>query len=90
MTETKFLATLNVLALSDKQYRFIGEDIKLCTNLKSLFLFSNKIEKIENLTRCSGLTILQLDDNLLTKIEGLSNLKTLEKLYSFPLRHLSL
>ncbi|KAL4450289.1 hypothetical protein ABPG74_008995 [Tetrahymena malaccensis] len=79
--DNKFLASINVLSMTDKKYQYIGEEIRFCLNIKTLHLFSNQLVKLDNLQPLTKLTTLQLDNNLLTKIEGLNTLVNLEKLY---------
>ncbi len=51
------------------------------TNLQKLYLVSNKITKIENLSSLKKLKLLELGDNRVRKIENLDELTELSELY---------
>ena len=53
------------------------------TNLRNLFLNSNKIEEIKGLETLTRLQTLYLDHNQIKDIKALAHLKNLQKLHLF-------
>lgn len=51
-----------------------------CRKLRKLYLYSNRIRRIENLSHCSQLEILWLSDNQIVVLEGLEKLTMLREL----------
>ena len=58
----------------------VPDSFKSLSNLKTLILNNNQIEKISNLENLTKLEKLELRSNKITKIENLNNLKSLQKL----------
>lgn len=57
------------------------ENLEMCINLIALYLYDNKIEKIENLATLEQLSCLYLQNNRIQKVENLQELTQLTVLW---------
>lgn len=74
------LSTLEEITLHQYKIRRIECLDEYCRKLRILLLQSNKIRRIENLSRLKDLRYLNLALNRITRIENLGGLESLEKL----------
>src|SRR3546814_4986751 len=72
------LLCLQVLYLSHNCHGMHVTRQLSCPRLRKLWLFSNRISRIEELHHCGFLTELWLQDNQIDKIEGLNSLVSLQ------------
>jgi Leucine-rich repeat (LRR) protein len=54
--------------------------LEACSNLKRLYLYSNRIRRIQGLQACKQLEVLWLADNQIVVVEGLEGLVKLREL----------
>ncbi|KAJ7398993.1 hypothetical protein BTVI_119499 [Pitangus sulphuratus] len=84
LSKQQNLACISSLNLSspkdgDKKFKFI-ENLEKCSQLETLNLSNNQIEKMEKLDKLLKLRELNLACNRISKIEGLEHLQNLQKL----------
>ncbi|XP_050176263.1 LOW QUALITY PROTEIN: centriolin [Myiozetetes cayanensis] len=84
LSKQQNLACISSLNLSspkdgDKKFKFI-ENLENCSQLETLNLSNNQIEKMEKLDKLLKLRELNLSCNRISKIEGLEHLQNLQKL----------
>ncbi|NXL99826.1 CNTRL protein, partial [Tyrannus savana] len=84
LSKQQNLACISSLNLSspkdgDKKFKFI-ENLEKCSQLETLNLSNNQIEKMEKLDKLLKLRELNLSCNRISKIEGLEHLQNLQKL----------
>jgi protein phosphatase 1 regulatory subunit 42 len=80
-TQQQFLARITHLYCSGKGLEII-ENLHLCRSLIALYLYDNKISKIDDINGHTPLlTHLYLQHNRITRMENLNNLHRLTKLY---------
>ena len=76
-----FSYTLMLVAEYDVFFCFIKGELCRCPKLSVLYLFDNKIERLQNLDFCPNLTHLYLQNNHLRRVENLQCLTSLQKLW---------
>ncbi|XP_027741740.1 centriolin [Empidonax traillii] len=84
LSKQQNLACISSLNLSspkdgDKKFKYI-ENLEKCSQLETLNLSNNQIEKMEKLDKLLKLRELNLSCNRISKIEGLEHLQNLQKL----------
>jgi Leucine-rich repeat (LRR) protein len=74
------LAKLTHLPMDSRGLTKIA-NLKACTSVRVIYLYDNKIRRIENLSFAQHCTHLYLQNNELTDLGDLHGLKKLQKLY---------
>mmetsp|Transcript_53924 Transcript_53924/g.96034 ORF Transcript_53924/g.96034 Transcript_53924/m.96034 type:complete len:617 (-) Transcript_53924:59-1909(-) len=76
----RYLERVSHLALEHKGIDAI-DNLQNCPNLRVLYLYENRLQRIENLDWAIRLTHLYLNNNYIESLDGLQRLRSLQKLY---------
>jgi len=80
-TAEDFLARVTHLTITKKRLTHLSKHLKLCTEMRVLYAYDNRLVRMEHLEACTRLTHVYLQNNQLTDLSGLGSIKNLAKLY---------
>ena len=80
-TKTAYLARQTHLHFNGKGLKSSAMPVGVCPNVKTLYLFDNKLESIEGLGSLSKLSHLYCQDNKISAVVDIAGLTSLKKIY---------